>query len=83
MIVNFGVPGILYYAFPALGLQRVALAERPEIARACAALLVIAYGYGMSISMAEESFFCIVWGFCFGAAIHAFRSDRHAHRRRP
>lgn len=72
MLVSLGLPGILYYAIPALGMRRVAATETPDIRHACAALLVIAYGYGMSISMVEESFFSIVFGCCFGAVIAAF-----------
>lgn len=72
MLVNFGLPGLIYYALPAIGLHRLALAERPEVARAGAALLLIAYGYGMSINMVEESFFCTVFGLCVGAVISAF-----------
>ncbi|MEJ6022114.1 O-antigen ligase family protein [Ramlibacter sp. PS4R-6] len=78
MLVSLGVPGVAYYALPAVGMRRLALAERPEIARAAAAMLVIAYGYGMSISMVEESFFCVVFGMCFGAVLCAFAARPRA-----
>jgi hypothetical protein len=72
MMINFGLAGLLYYAIPVLGMRMVAAAENPDVYRAYVALLLIAYGYGMSISMMEESFFAIFFGFCFGAVASAF-----------
>jgi len=36
------------------------------------ALLLIAYGYGMSINMVEESFFAVFFGLCCGVAASAW-----------
>jgi hypothetical protein len=72
MFINFGLPGLCYYAFPAVSLNRVAAAETVTVHRAYVALLLIAYGYGMSISMVEESFFSIFFGLCCGVAASAW-----------
>ncbi|TFZ00202.1 hypothetical protein EZ216_13940 [Ramlibacter humi] len=69
LLVDFGLAGALYYLLPALTL-RVATAGLPEqVARVYAAVLVIAYGYGTSISMFEETFFATTLGIALGAAI--------------
>jgi hypothetical protein len=68
MMINFGLPGLFYYAVPALSLRRVAAAETATVHRAYVGLLLIAYGYGMSINMAEESFFLVMFGMCCAAA---------------
>ena len=75
MLVSLGLPGLFYCGVPALGLRRVAATQPVDVHRACAALLVIAYGYGMSISMIEESFFSIMFGLCFGAVFSAFAAQ--------
>jgi hypothetical protein len=72
MLINFGLPGLCYYALPALSLRKVAAAETAMIYRAYVGLLLIAYGYGMSINMAEESFFAVMFGLCCGAATRAW-----------
>jgi hypothetical protein len=72
MMLNFGLPGLCYYAMPALSLPRVAATEAASIHRAYVALLLIAYGYGMSINMVEESFFSIFFGLCCGVAASAW-----------
>lgn len=72
MMINFGLPGLCYYAMPALSIRRVAAAETPAVHRAYVSLLLIAYGYGMSINMIEESFFSVVFGLCCGAAAAAW-----------
>jgi hypothetical protein len=72
MMVNFGLPGLCYYAFPALSLHRVAALQTATVHRAYVALLLIAYGYGVSINMVEESFFAIVFGLCCGVAASAW-----------
>jgi hypothetical protein len=72
MLINFGLPGLFYYAMPALSLHRVAAAETATVHRAYAGLLLIAYGYGMSINMAEESFFSVMFGLCCAAAVSAW-----------
>jgi hypothetical protein len=71
MMINFGLPGLCYYAMPALSLPRVAATETVTIHRAYVALLLIAYGYGMSINMVEESFFSVFFGLCCGVAASA------------
>jgi hypothetical protein len=71
MMINFGLPGLCYYAMPALSLHRVAATETVTIHRAYVALLLIAYGYGMSINMVEESFFSVFFGLCCGVAASA------------
>lgn len=72
MLVNFGLPGLCYYAMPALALLRVAAAETVPVHRAYVGLVLIAYGYGMSINMVEESFFAVVFGLCCGCAASAW-----------
>ncbi len=69
MIINFGVLGVLYYVAPALVLNRVARLESRLAHRAYIGLLLIAYGYGISISMIEESFFAICFGLCLGVMV--------------
>jgi hypothetical protein len=72
MLINFGLPGLFYYALPALSLHRVAATETATVHRAYVGLLLIAYGYGMSINMAEESFFSVMFGLCCAAATSAW-----------
>jgi hypothetical protein len=72
MMINFGLPGLCYYALPALLLRRVASTQTATVHGACVAILVIAYGYGMSISMVEESFFAVCFGLCCGVATSAW-----------
>jgi hypothetical protein len=67
-IITFGVLGLAYYLVPALRTRHVAQAETPSAFRAYIALLLIAYGYGVSNNMVEESFFAIVFGICLGIA---------------
>ena len=67
MMVNFGLLGLLYYVAPALAQRRVAGTENAIVRRAYTGVLVIAYGYGISISMIEESFFAICLGLALGA----------------
>jgi hypothetical protein len=72
MMVTFGLPGLCYYAAPAFALPRVAAAENLTVRRAYVALLLIAYCYGISINMVEESFFLIFFGLCCGIAASAW-----------
>ncbi len=72
MMINFGLPGLCYYAFPALSLRRVAANETAVVHRAYVGLLLLAYGYGMSSNMVEESFFSVCFGLCCGAAASAW-----------
>jgi len=72
LVVNFGLLGLGYYALPAWILPKVADFESTEIHRAYVGMLVIAYGYGMSISMIEESFFCLFFGLSLGIAAGAW-----------
>jgi hypothetical protein len=76
LIVNFGALGALYYIAPALALHRLASREDLLTQRACIGLLLIAYGYGISISMIEESFFAISFGLCLGAVVTALLNTR-------
>jgi hypothetical protein len=55
-----------------LSLHRVAALQTATVHRAYVALLLIAYGYGVSINMVEESFFAIVFGLCCGVAASAW-----------
>ncbi len=80
MMISFGVPGLFYYVAPALSLRRVAANEAEPVYRAYVALLLIAYGYGMSINMMEESFFSVCFGLGCGVAASAWL--RPAERRR-
>jgi hypothetical protein len=73
MMISFGLPGLCYYAMSALSLRRVASAETIAVHRAYVGLLLIAYGYGMSITMVEESFFAVVFGLCCGTAASAWQ----------
>ena len=72
MMVNFGLPGLCYYAMPAFALRKVAAVENLTVRAAYVALLLIAYGYGMSINMVEESFFAVFFGLCCGVAASAW-----------
>jgi hypothetical protein len=76
MMINFGLLGLLYYVAPALGQRRVAEKENAIIRRAYTGVLVIAYGYGISISMIEESFFAICLGLGLGAMATAYLQAR-------
>lgn len=73
MMINFGLPGLVYYAMPAFAVRRVAAAGTPTVHRAYVALLLIAYGYGMSINMVEESFFAIAFGVCCAIAVSTWQ----------
>jgi hypothetical protein len=72
MMINFGLPGLCYYAMPAFASRRVAQVEDPTVSRAYVALLLLAYGYGMSINMVEESFFSVFFGLCCAVAASAW-----------
>ena len=72
MMINFGLLGLLYYVAPALGQRRVAEKQNAMVRRAYTGVLVIAYGYGISISMIEESFFAICLGLSLGAMATAY-----------
>lgn len=72
MMISFGLPGLCYYVAPALSVRRIAASQPAPVHRAYVALLLIAYGYGMSINMVEESFFSICFGLCCGAAAAAW-----------
>jgi hypothetical protein len=80
MMINFGVLGLLYYAFPAFMVRKVAAAYPADVQRVYVSVLAIAYTYGLSISMIEESFFSIFFGLCFGAAASAWP---HVTERKP
>lgn len=62
--VTFGVLGIAYLAFPALAMRGSVDADR----YAWTGLLLIAYGYGLSINMVEQPFFAVVFGLLYGVA---------------
>jgi O-antigen ligase len=72
MLVNFGLPGLFYYAMPAFAVRAVAAAEKRTVHGAFVALLLLGYGYGMSISMVETSLFSMFFGLCCGVAISAW-----------
>jgi hypothetical protein len=72
MMINFGLPGLCYYAMPAFASRRVVQVEDPTVRRAYVALLLLAYGYGMSINMVEESFFSVFFGLCCAVAASAW-----------
>ncbi|MDP3759919.1 MAG: hypothetical protein Q8R01_05310 [Ramlibacter sp.] len=72
MMVSFGLPGLCYYVAPALSVRGIAASQPAPVHRAYVALLFVAYGYGMSINMVEESFFAICIGLCCGAAAQAW-----------
>ncbi len=77
LLVSFGIAGALYYVLPALALHRTLAGADDAIARACVGLMVLAYGYGLSISMVEETFFATTLGFALGVLLRA-RSPRAA-----
>lgn len=68
LIINFGVLGVLYYCLPALALPRVQRETDRRIPLAFTAILLIAYGYGLSVNMLEDSFFSICIGLAAGSA---------------
>jgi hypothetical protein len=72
MLVTFGLPGLFYYAMPAFAVRAVAAVEKQTVHRAFVALLLLGYGYGMSISMVETSLFSMFFGLCCGIALSAW-----------
>lgn len=65
--VTFGLAGIAYLAFPLLAiLRRGASTDRQAFV--WAGLLVITYGYGLSINMIEQPFFASILGLLYGKA---------------
>jgi hypothetical protein len=72
MMITFGLPGLCYFAFPALSLRKVAANETMTVYRACVGVLLLAYGYGMTTNMVEETFFSVCFGLCCGAAASAW-----------
>ncbi len=74
-LVNFGVLGILYLVLPALGLRRVVASEGARVGAGYAALLLLAYLYGLSVNMVEENVFAICFGICLGRLLLAFASQ--------
>lgn len=72
MMVVFGLPGLFYYAFPALSLRKVAASETRTVHLAYVGILLLGYGYGMAANMVEESFFSMGFGLCCGAAVAAW-----------
>jgi len=75
LLINFGLAGIAYYALPALALGRVQQQAAGDVYALCASLLIVAYGYGVSISMIEDSFFAVTFGGCFGIVLQALGLD--------
>ena len=70
--ISFGLLGILYLAFPVVAiLGRKAQADPRSFV--WAGLLVIAYGYGLSANMVEQSFFTSVFGLLYGKAFAVSR----------
>jgi hypothetical protein len=65
--VTFGLLGLLYLAFP---LTAVFRAGRAHDGREFVwiAVLIIAYGYGLSINMMEQPFFSSFFGLLYGLA---------------
>jgi hypothetical protein len=74
MLVSFGVAGLLYCALPAFSVRKMAAAYPGDLHRAIVMLLAIAYAYGLSINMIEESFFAFFFGLCLGAAARAWHT---------
>jgi hypothetical protein len=72
MLINFGVPGLLYCAFPAFSVRKVAAANTADVCRVYVSVLALGYTYGLSINMIEDPFFSICLGLCFGAAASAW-----------
>lgn len=68
--VTFGVAGVGYLGFALLAIVGRGDA-RDARAFVWAGLLIIAYGYGLSINMVEQSFFCAVFGLIYGRAFAA------------
>ncbi|HEY4069418.1 MAG TPA: hypothetical protein VGM74_21100 [Burkholderiaceae bacterium] len=70
--VTFGLAGIVYLAFPLVALLQKTKGEL-EGSFAWIGLLIIAYGYGLSINMVEQAFFTSIFGLVFGAAFAALQ----------
>ncbi len=69
--VTFGVLGIVYVAFPLLALFGAASdsgSDADPQAFVWAAVLIIAYGYGLSINMVEQPVFATVFGLLYARA---------------
>jgi hypothetical protein len=69
--VTFGVVGIAYVAFPLLAVLRKD-ADADPYAFVWVALLIIAYGYGLSINMIEQPVFATMFGLLYARAFAAF-----------
>lgn len=79
--VTFGLAGIAYLAFPLmaiLGSPGGANGANGLQSFAWAGLLIIAYGYGLSINMIEQPFFASVFGLLYGAAFAAVSGRRRS-----
>ena len=72
---SFGVLGVVYLAFPMLAiLGRRGAADGQAFV--WAGLLIIAYGYGLSTNMIEQTFFAGVLGLLYGKAFAACQRQR-------
>ncbi len=65
--VTFGLAGIAYLAFALLAILRRGAAADPR-AFVWAGLLIITYGYGLSINMVEQAFFASFLGLVYAQA---------------
>jgi hypothetical protein len=75
--VTFGLLGVLYLVFPLFGLLREHADERRDPqAFVWVGLLVIAYGYGLSINMIEQPVFAAIFGLLYGAAFSGLSARR-------
>ena len=68
MIVNFGLLGVLYFLLPAIALPSVQRLNDRRIQQAFTIMLLVAYGYGLSVNMLEDAFFSICIGMAVGSA---------------
>lgn len=83
LIVDFGLIGVLYYCLPAIALAPVQRLDDLRIRQAFTVLVLVAYGYGISVNMLEDSFFSICIGLALGSCPWPARPTKGQHTARP
>jgi len=68
LLVTFGFAGVLYFLVPALLLRRAPLQTDPRVLQACTGVMLMAYGYGVTTNVVEDSFLSIAFGLAMGIA---------------
>src|SRR6476661_8456190 len=82
LIVDFGLIGVLYYCMPAIALAPVQRLDDRRIRQAFTVLVLVAYGYGISVNMLEDSFFSICIGLALGSCPWPARPTKGQHAAR-